>query len=497
VKQERRFKDLAVRGVGWLVVKRIFTQILFTGANIILVRLLFPEDFGTFAIIQILVTLSWVFADLGLGRALVQRPQEPGRKLLRSVWWSQVVLALLVVVILWVAGPVLISYYSGQLEARAVWWLRLLAISQVFVNMSLVSATLLERRLAYGRILVGEISGLFVTQVSTILLALGGFGVASFIFGSFIGRLTTLVVLFSLSPWPWGFGWEWRRLKPLLSFGVPYQMAGWIGILNGAVVPIFVGRFPGPGGWSGPEAVGFVSWAGGVAAIPTALAGIVEQILFPFMSRIQGNLELAARVFVRALRVVAITTFGGSALLLVLAPDVTKIIYTPDWLPALPALRLAIFQTAIIALSIIALSALLAFGEAKFYRNMHALWAGLQWVLTVPLVLSLGFWGVNLAGVLVSVTGLYAFVRLRRHLKVNYILPIKTPVLVAALTAVFVFVLAQIFPIKTFVHLALIATIGGGFYLSLIYLFMKKDLSQDFNVIWDLVRGLLKYRVKK
>lgn len=489
---DKQLKSLAIRGVGWLTLKRILTQILLTGANLILVRLLFPEEFGTFAIIQSLVTLSWVFADLGLGRALVQRKKDPDKRLLRSVWWTHVGLGFLVAAILWVVGPLLISYYAGSLGPSAVSWLRILIVSQIFVNMSLVSSSLLERRLAYGRVLGGEISGLFATQGLTILFALGGFGVASFIFGNFIGKLTALIVLFKLSPWAWGFGWDWKRLKSLLSFGLPFQMAGWVGILNGAVVPLFVGRFPGPGGFSGPEAVGFVNWAGGVAALAAALAGIVEQIIFPLISRIQKNLKFAARVFERALRVVSVATFGGGALLLALAPEVTKIIYTPDWLPALTALRLSIIQMSIISLNLVALGALLAFGEAKFYRNMHALWAVLQWALTVPLVLTFGFWGVNLAGVIVSATGLYAFVRLKKYLKVDYLSSIKTPALVAVLTAGLSLIFARVVPVRNFAHLVLNAAISGSFYLFLIYLFMKEELSQDIKLVLAVVAAFSK-----
>jgi PST family polysaccharide transporter len=481
---EQQFKTLALRSVGWLAAKRILSQLLLTGANLILVRLLFPSDFGAFAIIMFIVTLSWVFADLGLGRALVQRREEPTPVLLRSVWWTQVGLGILVALALSFLAPIILSYYKGQLPMReVVGWLRWLAVSQILVNMTIVSAALLERRLAYGRVLVGEILGLLATQALTLVLAYGGFGVGSFVFGVIVGRVVSLISFFLLSPWSWGVGWEWGRLKELLSFGLPFQMSGWIGMLNGAVVPVFVGRFPGPGTWSGPEAVGFVTWASGVAAISAAVAGIIEQVLFPLMSRLQGDPALAGRFFRRSLRVVSVATLGSVSLLLALAPEVTRIIYTARWLPGLPSLMLATFQVALVVPSGLAISTLLAFGEAKFYRNIQAFWAVGQWLLAVPLVIYLGFWGVNLAGVLVSATGFVAYLRLRRYFDPSVLKIIKMPLLAAVLTGLVTFSLAHLFSIKNITHLFLAATLGGAFYLFLIYLFMRQDLRQEFKVV--------------
>lgn len=488
---EQQIKRLAVRGLGWIAFSRLLTQILITAGNLVLVRLLFPAEFGTFAIIQFLVSLVWVFADLGLRQALVQRQEEPETPLLRSVWWTHLGLGVLMAAVLWLVGPLFISYYAGQLEPQAVSWLRWFVVSQILVNMSLVSVGLLERRLAYKKILIGGVSELFVTQVSTIVLAFFGFGVASFVVGAILGKFVALVAFFRLSPWAWGVGWDWNRLKSMLSFGVPLQMSAWLGIINGAVVPLFVGRFPGPGGWSGPEAVGFITWAGGVAALPTVLAHIVDQMIFPLMSRLQKTPELAGRFFERMLRIVVVVMFAVAAVLFVLAPEVTRLVYTPDWLPALPALRLAIIQTIFIATTSLALNTLLAFGEASFLRNMHALWALLQWVLAVPLVLTLGFWGVNVAGILVSATALYAFVRLNRYFRLPLFRIVTVPALVATLTALIVFGVVRLFPVGNIIHLLLVGMFGGAVYSLLISIFMRRELAREFVFVKGLVRGLV------
>ena len=486
-----QLKGLIVKGIGWLVIKRILTQVILTTSSLILVRVLFPQDFGTFVIIQFLITIFWVFADLGLGRALIQKKEEPGAKLLQSVWWTQIGLGLVVVGILWFASPLLVAYYGGHLPERAIGWIRILAVSQILVNMSGVSAVLLERRLDYKRIFIAETSGLFITQVSTIILAILGFGTVSFVFGVVIGKLTAIIAYFILSPWQWGFHFDIRDLKPVLHFGVSFQTTILLSIANGAVIPLYVGRFPGPGGFSGAQAVGFVSFASGVAALSGAAGEIINQFIFPLMSRLQGKKLLATEYFKRALWVIAFTSFGAVSLLIPLARDLISIVYTSSWLPALPAFYLALVQITLMTITSLALYTLLAFGDTRFYRNIHFFWTVFQWGLTIPFVLIFGFWGVVLAGVFVSATGLIAFSRLKRYINFSYANIVGVPLIVALLTGLLVFGLINVFPVDNFFHFLLVSVFGGSLYFYLIYLFMRREFIQNIQIVKELVRTIL------
>ena len=484
-------KKLVVKGFGFLVVKRVLTQIILTISNLILVRILFPQDFGIFVIIQFLISIFWVFADLGLGRSLIQKKQEPGIALLQSVWWTQVGLGLVVAEILWFASPFLVAYYGGHLPERAIGWIRILAVSQILINMSGVSTVLLERRLDYKRIFIVEISGLFFTQASSISFAFFGLGTLSFVLGAVIGKLTIIIAYFILSPWQWGFHFDIRDLKPVLHFGVSFQTTILLSIVNGAVIPLYVGRFPGPGGFSGAQAVGFVSFASGVAALSGAMGEIINQFIFPLMSRLQEKKLLAAEYFKRALWIVAVSTFGAVSLLFPLARDLITIVYTSNWLPALPAFYLALVQITLMAITSLALYTLLAFGDTRFYRNMHFFWTVLQWGLTIPFVFVFGFWGVVLAGVLVSSTALFAFSRLKRYISVSYANIVVKPLIVALLTGLLVFGLINVFPVDNFFHFLLVSVFGGSLYFYLIYLFMRREFIKNVQIVKELVRTIL------
>ena len=63
----------AIVGFVILVIRKVLLQAVYTGSNIFLARLLFPTDFGIYAIIGSIGSVFLVFSDIGLAAAIVQK----------------------------------------------------------------------------------------------------------------------------------------------------------------------------------------------------------------------------------------------------------------------------------------------------------------------------------------------------------------------------------------------------------------------------------------
>lgn len=485
-------KWVVVRSIWFLTARRVVTQIIITLSNLVLVRILFPADFGVFTIMQFIASLVWVFADLGLGKALIQRNKTPRTIHLRSVWWTQLIMGILFWAIISLFSGDLLNYWQDSLNGNSVMLLRVLLFSQIFINMSSVSMSLLERNLNYKRIVVTEMISLFITQYVAILLGLRGFGVASLVYGQFVGRLVLFILYVFLAPWNFGFTFSLRRLKELLPFGISYQQTVFLGLLNSAVVPLFVGRFPGPGKITGAEAVGLITWAMGVAVMTASFSVIVEQFIFPLVSRLQNNVSLASRAVTKMMRVMAIVTFLAGVVIFIEAHDITRIIYTERWIAGVIVLRLATIQFMISSVVNLGYAQLLAFGEARFVRNFQLILTLIQWLLTVPLVLILGFWGANVALVITAVCALWVFKRVGRYLNVTlsiFIVPLG-----AALSAgVFLQMIKGIIKVEDIFGLLAVSVLAVLFYGLVLFGLMRRTLVEDITM----VREVFKYRIKR
>ena len=92
--------------------KRIVLQLIFTLTNVVLARLLFPADFGMFAIVTFVATIFSVFSDLGFGAALIQKKKELVENDKKTVFSTQIILNLTIILLIFLLSPKIAQYYS-------------------------------------------------------------------------------------------------------------------------------------------------------------------------------------------------------------------------------------------------------------------------------------------------------------------------------------------------------------------------------------------------
>jgi len=474
-------KRQATQGVMLLGLRRILLQVILTISNIILARLLYPRIFGTFTILYGIVTLSAIFAGLGLSQALVQDKDEPGKERLQTIFTLNLALSLIVVIIIILSAPYVYMFYRDQLGKEGIFYLRLLSLMVIFRGLKEISVILLERKLDYVRIIIGEVLEMFILQGVTIILALTGLGVLAFIIGMLVSNLMAFFIFFILAPWPIGLRFNWQPIKRLLSIGLNFQANTFIGGVNAAIIPFFIGKV------SGSSAVGYLNWAGGLATFTRIIAELLGRVIFPVCARIQNNQKLTGRIIEKSIQISCLTTFPLAAILIALARPVAYLIYTAKWLPGVPALSLMCLQSIFLVIGLILTQTLLALGQARTVRNVSLFWAILQWLLTIPLVIKFGFTGMAVAGVLVSATFFIPLKFLRQKVKIEIASHIWPYFVYSLITGGVVFILNYNYPAKRIVDLVLMAGFGGFVYLSLVFSFKRRSVNED----WLLLKRIL------
>lgn len=470
-----RLKHKVATSLVVLTVRKIIFQVIITASNIILARLLIPEEFGVFAIINFLTISFGFLITFGLGPALVQKKNKVTTKELRAVFTLLNGATLLFIGFVYLAAPVFADFYQGKLGINGVLWLRLFSFTILIDNLAAIPIQLLSRTLQFKKRSQGEIITLVVTQVAIVFLAIKGLGVGAFVIGILIGKLVQFGVFMYLSPWSMGVSFAIKDIKKLLSFGLDYQANSIISSFNNAAVPGFVGVV------SGSLAVGLVSWAGGIRQAALAPTDVVETLLFSVASRVQSNKKLLKLLIEKMIRLSCMTTFPLLALVFGLAPQIINIIFTDKWLPGLFTLYLSLIHGIFLLFGVLINDVLLALGEARSVRNIQIFWMILQWVLTIPLVLLWNFNGVVLASLIVSVTFFIPLRWLKRKVDLDVWHNSIQYLLLAAITTVVTFLLGYIILVDSVIKLIFIGSIGMGFYFLLILIFQGDTIRSDIK----------------
>ena len=481
-------KKRAVSGVFLLGIRRIVFQLILTGGNIILARLLFPAVFGSFAIIQGIINIFLVFSSLSMGMALVQKKKEPKEFEIRTAFTATFIMTVFIVGLIYVFSPAIASLYRFQLGEKGILCLRLLAASIILLSVREISSALLERKMNYSKIIVAEIFEVIILQCVTILLALKGFGVFSFIWGVLFSRIGGSIIFWLFSPWPMGFSLSWPAIRDLSRFGWNAQLLNIINMLEGALVPLFVGIV------AGSSAVGLMNFAGGLAAFPLIISEVISRVVFPLGARFQEDTQRLTKIIEKSIRLIGLGTYPAVALVAALAKPITYLIYTDRWEAGIPAVWIFSLQSVFNLFSLIPNQALLSLGEAKTVRNINLFWMFLQWTLAVPLVIRFGFIGMALAGAIAAMTFFIPIIKLKKKVTIRLWCNIWPYLLFSLISGGVVFAVNRYYPARSAAAIMSYMLTGGIVYFGLTWLGKRKVMVDDLVTLKNTITTARRFK---
>lgn len=425
--RDESLRTRTLRGALLLAGQRVAGLAITGLGGVALARLLGPDDFGVWAVLAFAVGLGVTFSDLGLGAALVQRRELDPVASLPAAFAANLGLALLLGAATALLAPAVAA--ALDLGPRATPALRVLALLVPLAALRMPAVVLLERRLAYLPLTLGDTVDTIVFQAAAALAAWGGAGVWSFVIGAVLARAAGLAVVWRAAGWRWRLGWRDGHFGAVLRFGLFYQGSSLITLFRDAVVPTFVAKS------AGIAAVGLLNWAATVALLPLAFVSIAGRVLFPALSQLQDDRARFAEAAERALNRVALVVYPAAALLLAAAEPIVRLVYGPAWLPAVPAVRLFCVTVVVGGTGNVLVHALYSLGRADLVFRLSALWAALVWIFTLLLVPRLGFVGFAAASALTACSMGLAAIVLRRLAPVRVLRAVRVPLLASAVAA--------------------------------------------------------------
>jgi PST family polysaccharide transporter len=454
-------KRRATTGIATLLGRQAAAQIINLVATTLLLRILAVEEFGIYAIALFVVTLGRYFADAGLGSALVQRKEEITQEDLNVVFTVQSALLGLATLCVWIIAPWIQQQY--HLPSYAADLLRLLSLSLLIASFKSVPAIILERRLDYPRLSAADITETVVFQTVAIVLALAGLHVWSFAVAAVIQSSVSSLVLYFLCPWKPGISFRLRRASALLRFGLLVQGRTLISVVKDNITPTLIAFL------GGPLAVGYVNFAMKLASYPLQIEAVTSRVAFPAYSRIQEDVSRLQSAIEKTLKLVNLVLFPLTGMLVVLAEPVTHLVFGDKWLPALPALYMFSLANLTAGTSNVLVTSLYALGRPGTILKLSLFWACGSWVLAAPLALCIGWMGLPVAVLLLSVTVLLPIHEVRKSIPVDVVTPLTKPAL-AALLAVAVAIAVRLTLGGTLPAVLLIVAVGGIVYTTSIIL---------------------------
>jgi PST family polysaccharide transporter len=397
----------ARRGIKLMLSRQAAILVFTFLTGIALARLLSPAQFGAYAIALFLVELFALFGNFGLAASFVQRRSDVTERDLTVGFTLQQIVISILAVSLFVVAPWLVSLFP-KAPPNSDWLVRALAVTLYLTSWRSMSALQLERRLDYARLAWVEVVEVISFQSVAVALAALQYGVWSLVAAALVRGFLGGILLYFIAPWPVRFGFDRAIAHEIVRFGVPFQLQGALNQAGSWSTPLLVGSIVGPRG------VGLLTFASSNARKPLLLVDNVMRVAFPHFSRIQDDRDEVERILVRYLTYLLVPAALWSAVLLTAGPSLVTAIYGTKWSDASLALILFSFALLPDVIQWVLGVTLNSTGLVRSVTRIVFFKSGIQIVLTVALVLVIGFNAVPIAYLVSAVVVVPWLVRLLR-----------------------------------------------------------------------------------
>lgn len=275
-----------ISALRWRALSKLLAQLVSWSSTILVMRQLLPDDYGLMAMGMVVLNVSTLIAEMGMGATVVQA-KKVSPELLGAVAGlciaSMTGLYLLIVL----ASPLLQYLLS---EPRLPGLLAIVALQLPLSALGVVPAATSERAMQYKALSLIDLLAYSSAALLTLLAAWAGWGVWALVCSQL--SATGLRVLMLLAR----FGWvrpkfDFRNHRGVLAFGGTLTITRVIWSLSSQADILVGGKMVGAG------ALGIYTVAADLANMPLQkISGIANQVVFAALSRLQEkeeNLRLA------------------------------------------------------------------------------------------------------------------------------------------------------------------------------------------------------------
>ena len=135
-------------GVIWASFQRVGTMIISFVTNIVLARLLLPDDFGTIGMLLLFLAIANTFVDSGFGSALIQK-KEANQRDYSTVFFINLGISLFVYCILFLVAPWVARFYDVKLLCPL---LRVQGLVLILNAFCIIQTTILRKKLDFKKL---------------------------------------------------------------------------------------------------------------------------------------------------------------------------------------------------------------------------------------------------------------------------------------------------------------------------------------------------------
>lgn len=455
-------RQRTISGMLWSSLMRFGTLGISFITDLVLARMLVPEDYGIVGMLMIFISLANLLVEGGFGSALIQ-DKEDSQASYSTVFYWNILFSVILYSVIYALSPSISKFYNMPILSKI---LRIEGIIIIINSLYLIQRTILTKQLKFKQISIISIFSSMVSAFVAIVLAIKGYGVWALVTKAIIEGGVLGVLFWFIGKWSPSLVFDLKSFKRLFKYGGFLLASNLINTLCNELIGLIIGRK------FNAVILGYYSKARSLENVPTqSVSTIISQVSFPVFSEMQDDINRMSYALQRIMKNVALVVFPLMIALIVVAYPLIIFLYTDKWADCVPYFQLLCVGGIFITFQGPTYYAVAALGKSKALFN----WTIIKRILgLVSIIVGMYF---NMQGLLIgSILSTFFIYIINAYLVHKYIgykfhkqmLDIMPYFSVAIITGVFCWVIGQFLEIHLYLKAILQLFVYVITYLTLL-----------------------------
>ncbi|RJF94136.1 lipopolysaccharide biosynthesis protein [Sphingomonas cavernae] len=348
------FSGQVRRAVFWRSGSQIVAQIVMWGSTLAVIRILNPQDYGLFAMTQVILVLFNFLNGYGFASALIQSESLEQNRV-RQAFGMLILLNAGLAILQLGAASIVAAYYR---QPEIVSLLRVQALLYLATPFIALPDALLSRALDFRNQAKANLAAAMAGALTALGCALAGLGVWTLVFAPIALFYTRAICLTLASRMLVRPSFDFRGASTMFGFGGALLVANLFWTIQ-SQADIFIG-----GRVLDPHALGLYAEALFLTQIfVNKFVPPLNEVAFPAYSRLQNDSAAFAWSFLKAVRIIMLAAVPIYFGLAVSAEPAVLVLFGRKWIEIVPLVQILAFAMPFMTLHVLLAPALNAKGQ--------------------------------------------------------------------------------------------------------------------------------------
>lgn len=348
----------------WKLLERFGVQGIQFVLQIILARILAPEDYGVLSLMIIFTTLANVLIQNGFNTSLIQN-KDVTEEDYSSAFWVSLGTAVILYAVFFFAAPFIAEFY---LMPEMVLPFRVLSLVLIPGALNSVQVAKVSREMDFKKVFYSNIAAIIISGAAGVIIAKMGGGIWALVAQNILTVTVAAAVMLFTVKWHPKFVLNIKRVKVLFTYGWKLLASALIDTLYQNLNSMVIGKK-----YNADMLAYYNRGKQFPQFIVNAVNGAIQSVLLPAMSSEQDDSNKVKNLMKSSMNIGVYFIFPMMAGLAGIAEPMVSLLLTDKWLPCVPYLRIFCFSLAFWPVHTSNLQAINAVGRSEIFLKLEVI----------------------------------------------------------------------------------------------------------------------------